>query len=269
MGKQHAPVEQPAGRCGMSRNGELGTEDLAQPGGVRQQERPASGAEGGEGAPREGDQQNAGFAGERGERHVGFEGNTATDDMSTDDMSTDDMATQKMDTRDMPTRDLGTRDTGTRDTGTRDTGTRAAAAQRPDAAEAYQGDETSGAGMQGSGMSGAGASATTGDQGAAASDGAGGGSTGDAQISLLDRSDQDRFRQRWSDAQARFVDDPRGAVQAADGLVAELMQSMAQGFSEHKGRLEAQWQTGGDPDTEELRQALQRYRSFFDRLLST
>jgi len=73
----------------------------------------------------------------------------------------------------------------------------------------------------------------------------------------------------WSDVQARFVDDPQEAVRTADGLVAELMQSMAQGFSEHKGRLESQWQSGGDPDTEELRQALQRYRSFFNRLLST
>jgi len=65
------------------------------------------------------------------------------------------------------------------------------------------------------------------------------------------------------------VDDPREAVQNADGLVAELMQSMARGFSEHKGRLEAQWQGGGAADTEDLRQALQRYRSFFERLLST
>lgn len=88
-------------------------------------------------------------------------------------------------------------------------------------------------------------------------------------VALLGSADEARFRQRWGDVQARFVDDPQEAVHAADGLVAELMQSLAQGFSEHKGALEAQWQSGGDPDTEELRQALQRYRSFFDRLLST
>jgi hypothetical protein len=88
-------------------------------------------------------------------------------------------------------------------------------------------------------------------------------------VALLGSADEDRFRQRWGDAQARFVDDPQEAVRSADGLVAELMQSLAQGFSEHKARLEAQWQRGGDPDTEELRQALQRYRSFFNRLLST
>jgi hypothetical protein len=89
------------------------------------------------------------------------------------------------------------------------------------------------------------------------------------EVALLGSADEERFRQRWGDAQARFVDDPQEAVRSADGLVAELMQSLAQGFSEHKARLESQWQRGGDPDTEELRQALQRYRSFFDRLLST
>jgi ornithine carbamoyltransferase len=89
------------------------------------------------------------------------------------------------------------------------------------------------------------------------------------EVALLGSADEDRFRQRWGDAQARFVDDPQEAVRSADVLVAELMQSLAQGFSEHKERLEAQWQRGGDPDTEELRQALQRYRSFFNRLLST
>jgi hypothetical protein len=93
------------------------------------------------------------------------------------------------------------------------------------------------------------------------------GQSGD--VALLDRTDEDRFRQRWSDVQATFVDDPKEAVRTADGLVAELMQSLAQAFSGHKGRLESQWQRGGDPDTEELRQALQRYRSFFNRLLST
>jgi hypothetical protein len=93
--------------------------------------------------------------------------------------------------------------------------------------------------------------------------------TSSGEMALLGSADESRFRERWGDAQARFVDDPQEAVRTADGLVAELMQSLAQGFSEHKGRLEAQWQRGGDPDTEELRQALQRYRSFFNRLLST
>jgi hypothetical protein len=97
----------------------------------------------------------------------------------------------------------------------------------------------------------------------------GGAGSGGGDVALLDSAEGERFRQRWSDVQARFVDDPQEAVRTADGLVAELMQSLAQAFSGHKGRLESQWQSGGNPDTEELRQALQRYRSFFDRLLST
>lgn len=97
-----------------------------------------------------------------------------------------------------------------------------------------------------------------------------GSATGDGRdVALLDPAEGARFRQRWSDVQARFVDDPQESVKTADGLVAELMQSLAQGFSQHKGRLESAWQRGGNPDTEDLRQALQRYRSFFDRLLST
>jgi hypothetical protein len=122
---------------------------------------------------------------------------------------------------------------------------------------------------------GAGTEPVPGDRGAAPGDRDGGmrplaGDAGSrADMALLDPVDGERFQQRWSDVQARFVDDPRGAVQTADGLVAELMQSLARGFSDHKARLETAWQSGGDPDTEELRQALQRYRSFFHRLLST
>jgi hypothetical protein len=93
--------------------------------------------------------------------------------------------------------------------------------------------------------------------------------SGGGDVGLLDPAEEQGFRQRWSDIQARFVDDPQEAVRTADGLVADLMQSLARGFSEHKGRLESEWQRGGNPDTEELRQALQRYRSFFNRLLST
>jgi hypothetical protein len=86
---------------------------------------------------------------------------------------------------------------------------------------------------------------------------------------LLSSSDESRYRDTWRAVQGRFVDDPHEAVRAADALVAEVIQSLAERFSEHKGRLESQWQQGGQPDTEELRQALQRYRDFFDRLLST
>jgi len=77
------------------------------------------------------------------------------------------------------------------------------------------------------------------------------------------------FQRRWEEVQTRFVDEPRGAVEDADGLVANLMQQLAQGFAQERERLEAQWGRGEDISTEDLRVALQRYRSFFQRLLST
>ncbi|HUA47275.1 MAG TPA: hypothetical protein VMA77_18710 [Solirubrobacteraceae bacterium] len=77
------------------------------------------------------------------------------------------------------------------------------------------------------------------------------------------------FQRRWEEVQTRFVDEPRGAVEDADGLVANLMQQLAQGFAQERERLEAQWGRGEDFSTEDLRVALQRYRSFFQRLLST
>jgi hypothetical protein len=86
---------------------------------------------------------------------------------------------------------------------------------------------------------------------------------------LMDDAESSSFQQRWSDVQSRFVDDPRAAVHEADTLVAEVMQSLARGFADHKAGLEDQWSRDDQPDTEQLRQALQRYRSFFSRLLAT
>jgi hypothetical protein len=77
-----------------------------------------------------------------------------------------------------------------------------------------------------------------------------------------------RFRGRWTQIQSAFVDAPRRAVEDADALVAELMQRLAETFSDERSKLESQWDRGGDVSTEDLRLALQRYRSFFDRLLS-
>ena len=82
-------------------------------------------------------------------------------------------------------------------------------------------------------------------------------------------SDQsERFTSRWREIQTSFVDQPRDAVAEADALVADLMQRLAGSFSQERERLEAQWDRGDDVSTEDLRVALTRYRSFFDRLLS-
>ncbi|GAA0286405.1 hypothetical protein GCM10010302_25840 [Streptomyces polychromogenes] len=100
-----------------------------------------------------------------------------------------------------------------------------------------------------------------------ASAGAGTDGSGDGQP-LLATGDAERFRTAWSEIQGRFVDDPREAVTSADTLVAEVMQSLAGTFASHKQELEGQWQRGDDVATEDLRQALQHYRSFFNRLLN-
>lgn len=75
------------------------------------------------------------------------------------------------------------------------------------------------------------------------------------------------LRGRWDGIQAGFVDEPRKAVEQADNLVAEAMKRLAETFADERAKLEAQWDRGGDVSTEDLRLALRRYRSFFNRLL--
>ena len=77
------------------------------------------------------------------------------------------------------------------------------------------------------------------------------------------------FEGRWREIQVGFVDEPRGAVEDADNLVAELMRDLAETFSQERSRLETAWSAGESVDTEDLRVALTRYRSFFHRLLAT
>ncbi|WP_316742421.1 hypothetical protein [Streptomyces sp. MK7] len=86
---------------------------------------------------------------------------------------------------------------------------------------------------------------------------------------LLTPDEEQGFRDRWHAVQSRFVDDPREAVHTADTLVADVMQTLAATFARHKQDLEGQWSQGEKVDTEDLRRALQRYRAFFNRLLST
>ncbi len=85
---------------------------------------------------------------------------------------------------------------------------------------------------------------------------------------LFAAEDAQGFRTRWDAIQTGFVDDPRQTVEQADGLVAETMKRLAQVFADERTKLEEHWSRGDNIDTESLRVALQRYRSFFDRLLS-
>jgi hypothetical protein len=76
------------------------------------------------------------------------------------------------------------------------------------------------------------------------------------------------LQSRWLDIQTSFVDEPGGSVQQADLLVAEVMKQLAESFAEKRAHLELQLVKGEEISTEDLRLALRRYRSFFDRLLS-
>jgi hypothetical protein len=82
---------------------------------------------------------------------------------------------------------------------------------------------------------------------------------------LLENHEMQRIRGQWNGIQAEFVDGPRKAVQDADALVAELMQSLAQTFASEREQLESQWAAGDGVSTEDLRQSMRRYRSLFDQ----
>lgn len=95
-----------------------------------------------------------------------------------------------------------------------------------------------------------------------------------------------RYLQDWQTVQARFVDDPRAAVAAADSLIGSVMvergypvedfEQRADDVSvdhpqvvEHyrQGHRLAQDAAGGDDSTENLRQVMRHYRALFDELV--
>ena len=76
------------------------------------------------------------------------------------------------------------------------------------------------------------------------------------------------FRSRWDVIQRGFVDDPQEAVRAGDDLVAQVIKSLSDSFSEQRSELEGETNQTEKSSTENRRLAFQRYRSFFERLLS-
>ena len=88
------------------------------------------------------------------------------------------------------------------------------------------------------------------------------------QTTPLLGEDTDRLRERWEGVQSSFVDEPQQAVEQADELVTEVITRLTRTFQETHDSLEAQLGKADDVSTEDLRIGLQRYRSFFERLLA-
>jgi len=85
---------------------------------------------------------------------------------------------------------------------------------------------------------------------------------------LFPENEAGELRRHWDSIQASFVDEPRRAVEQADELVANAMKRLAETFANERANLESQWDRGDSVSTEDLRLALQRYRTFFGRLLA-
>lgn len=85
-----------------------------------------------------------------------------------------------------------------------------------------------------------------------------------ARTRLFEDKDVNQFREQWRELQAGFVDEPRGAVREADTLVSQMMDTLTAQLAEQKRSLQGQ---SDAVDTEQLRVALQRYRSLFDQML--
>jgi len=81
-------------------------------------------------------------------------------------------------------------------------------------------------------------------------------------------NEAEKFRSQWLDIQSRFVDDPRDSVKKADELVEDVINNITKTFAQERTSLENQWTSGDNVSTEDLRVAIKRYRSFFNRLLT-
>jgi hypothetical protein len=92
--------------------------------------------------------------------------------------------------------------------------------------------------------------------------------TGEAQQATLIPPDRaESYNSRWNELKGEFVDEPSKAVRGANELVGEVLDELEELFRRQRAELE-QGLDSEQTTTEDLRQALGRYRSFFDRLLS-
>jgi len=85
---------------------------------------------------------------------------------------------------------------------------------------------------------------------------------------LLSPQEVTTYRARWDVVQGGFIDDPNRAVEHADNLADMVLKRLTDSFAYERDQLVRKWDHGADPvSTEDLRQALQGYRAFLDRLL--
>lgn len=104
-------------------------------------------------------------------------------------------------------------------------------------------------------------------------------------IRPLTREDAARYTEAWNRVQARFVDDPKGAITEADQLVGDVMSrrgypmgefdQRADDISVHYPKVVENYRTAhaialrhskGQASTEDLRQAMIHYRALFAEL---
>jgi hypothetical protein len=95
--------------------------------------------------------------------------------------------------------------------------------------------------------------------------GAADGGPGRESPAAADSADSAGSARRWPDIQAMFVDDPRASVEQAAGLVDDCVEALVVSIKERQHAMLSDWR-GTGTDTEQLRTALQRYRTFWSRL---
>ena len=87
------------------------------------------------------------------------------------------------------------------------------------------------------------------------------------RATLIPPDRAESYNSRWTQLKSDFVDEPSRAVRGANELVGEVLDELEELFRSQRAELE-QGLDSEQTTTEDLRQALGRYRSFFDRLLS-
>lgn len=101
-------------------------------------------------------------------------------------------------------------------------------------------------------------------------------------LPLLAHDERDRLELRVQQAVARFVDQPRAAVEEADHVVEDLVGRFTEAMTQRRRTLRRSWQSADEEndenananveaktsaDTEQLRLALRDYRELAERLL--